>query len=278
MLNMNVEIISLGRASILDVTGNTYIKRCGKCKEWQIGSTFNFNNDKSRSDGLYAVCIGCQHAKELSKIQAQGKTPQRYGGKVHQVPDGFKRCSRCKDVFEAKDEYFTSNKSAKDGLSHRCRSCITDHRKRNPKLYSDYDHRWYLNNPEKIKQKREKWINNLSLSQKESMRLSKLKANLKRKAAQDLLLKDYDSSDIHQLMQKQDYQCIWCSKNIATEPSIDHFVPLAKGGYDCIDNLVISCRSCNFSKRDKMPWYFNSKNITPFGVNKINKYLPVVTQ
>jgi 5-methylcytosine-specific restriction endonuclease McrA len=35
--------------------------------------------------------------------------------------------------------------------------------------------------------------------------------------------------------------------------TVDHIIPVAKGGLDIDDNLVAACRKCNFSKQDKLP-------------------------
>ena len=35
--------------------------------------------------------------------------------------------------------------------------------------------------------------------------------------------------------------------------TVDHIIPVAKGGTDDPENLVAACRRCNFSKQDKMP-------------------------
>jgi 5-methylcytosine-specific restriction endonuclease McrA len=35
--------------------------------------------------------------------------------------------------------------------------------------------------------------------------------------------------------------------------TVDHIIPVAKGGTDDPENLVAACRKCNFSKQDKMP-------------------------
>jgi len=47
--------------------------------------------------------------------------------------------------------------------------------------------------------------------------------------------------------------CHWCKSY--TEPELrtmDHIVPLAKGGLHDISNLVMACRACNFSKNDSL--------------------------
>lgn len=39
-----------------------------------------------------------------------------------------KRCSRCKELKDLTTENFPKNKSSKDGFSHWCKACVSDHR------------------------------------------------------------------------------------------------------------------------------------------------------
>ena len=47
--------------------------------------------------------------------------------------------------------------------------------------------------------------------------------------------------------------CKYCGRrlNPFREFSVDHVIPVSKGGGDDIDNLVPACRSCNISKGDR---------------------------
>lgn len=45
--------------------------------------------------------------------------------------------------------------------------------------------------------------------------------------------------------------CFYCN-NVAAHA--DHFIPLARGGKHCRDNLVAACQSCNLAKSDNDPW------------------------
>lgn len=45
-------------------------------------------------------------------------------------------------------------------------------------------------------------------------------------------------------------RCVYCNVHCPSG-SLDHILPLSKGGTDSIDNLVWSCQSCNSSKHDK---------------------------
>lgn len=52
--------------------------------------------------------------------------------------------------------------------------------------------------------------------------------------------------------------CYWCNKNMSKtkDKCYDHYVPLNKGGENTIDNIVVSCRSCNAKKHAKDPFVF----------------------
>lgn len=52
------------------------------------------------------------------------------------------------------------------------------------------------------------------------------------------------------ILMRDGYECYWCGMDADT---VDHIIPVAKGGLDIDDNLVAACRKCNFSKRDKLP-------------------------
>ena len=48
--------------------------------------------------------------------------------------------------------------------------------------------------------------------------------------------------------------CHYCGKNVAfTDITMDHLIPLARGGRSTKDNLVPSCKACNNLKRSMLP-------------------------
>lgn len=54
------------------------------------------------------------------------------------------------------------------------------------------------------------------------------------------------------------YKCRYCKKPLNPhgtdeDTTIDHFVPLSKGGTDHWNNLVLCCHSCNQAKTNKLP-------------------------
>jgi 5-methylcytosine-specific restriction endonuclease McrA len=58
------------------------------------------------------------------------------------------------------------------------------------------------------------------------------------------------------ILSRDGRECYWCGMDATT---VDHIIPVAKGGSDDPENLVAACRRCNFSKQDKMPDEFMLK-------------------
>ncbi len=70
--------------------------------------------------------------------------------------------------------------------------------------------------------------------------------------------------------------CYYCGnyRNLA----VDHLIPRIKGGPDEPDNLILACRSCNSSKRDRdmLAWMF-SKGMFP-SILLLRRYLKIVAR
>lgn len=50
------------------------------------------------------------------------------------------------------------------------------------------------------------------------------------------------------------FLCNWCCARLTeAEVVIDHYFPLALGGTNSEDNLVVACQSCNSIKKDAHP-------------------------
>lgn len=51
----------------------------------------------------------------------------------------------------------------------------------------------------------------------------------------------------------QNGKCWWCGKDVGDTYHVDHLIPLARGGTNKPNNIVIACPFCNQSKHDKLP-------------------------
>ena len=63
----------------------------------------------------------------------------------------------------------------------------------------------------------------------------------------------HTKQDILNQYHKQDGKCYWCSKIVDKTFDVDHVIPVTRGGSNDPVNLVISCRTCNRSRNNKLP-------------------------
>jgi 5-methylcytosine-specific restriction endonuclease McrA len=55
------------------------------------------------------------------------------------------------------------------------------------------------------------------------------------------------------VFERDKYQCQSCGQTAKeTDLSIDHIIPLARGGQNDISNLQTLCRTCNLGKTDRL--------------------------
>lgn len=90
-----------------------------------------------------------------------------------------------------------------------------------------------------------------------------LNARLRRRAYQDQY-PELSGQDWQRIMQSNQWCCIYCGKylggTINTERTIDHLIPVKRGGSHTVDNLAPSYRSCNSKKHTKTYEEFIDEN------------------
>jgi 5-methylcytosine-specific restriction endonuclease McrA len=64
----------------------------------------------------------------------------------------------------------------------------------------------------------------------------------------------FTQEEILALYEKQQGICAYCPKELNGVYHIDHFIPIARGGANSILNIRLSCRFCNQSKGDRLPY------------------------
>lgn len=97
----------------------------------------------------------------------------------------------------------------------------------------------------------------------------KVRANTRDYASRKARAKGgYSTKDYIKLLKRNLNKCYYCNKNYAN--SIDHVLPLSRGGTNYIGNIVPACGSCNYSKgpRTIVEWKY-SKSICTRDIKRL---------
>lgn len=197
-----------------------------------------------------------------------------------------KPCSSCKQQLPL--ESFCRNKRTSDGLNIYCRKCARDKylAKRaqillskqnyylaNADRLADYRKKYYAQNRLRLlAEKKEFYLNNktrLQEKNKEYAKNNREKLNAwlrdytirkpevisRKRATRRLKIKSNSF-----LIRKRELQKIYSSPcyvcGTTESITVDHIIPIAKGGTHSVGNLLPLCLSCNTSKQDRLLYQF----------------------
>ena len=192
------------------------MKTCGKCSIEKQES--EFYNDKSKPDCLSWSCKSCQ--KERSKRQSSDseykKKQKGYDRKRNARPDvrdasAARRRKRLKNNQRLADEYKAKSRARASA--------------------------WRKLNKQKIAKWRDENRHKISVYRK------------RRKYNQRGASGAFTEEQLSARIVYYGGRCFYCNSDNAT--TIDHRIPISKGGTNWPSNLVPCCKSCNSRKRDK---------------------------
>lgn len=193
-----------------------------------------------------------------------------------------KKCSRCKE-FKSVNE-FPKNKSKSDGLAWYCKKCTNETgreryknnaekmRTRNKEYCKNHPDRikkcmrkYYENNTEKVKARTKKWHDNNTEKIREmgkvwrSKNVEKIKSKGKRRRVflRGIFSETIDSIHVYET---HNWICGICGKKIDKKLewphpksiSLDHIIPISKGGTHIYSNVQPTHLRCNLSKFNRI--------------------------
>jgi|ERR1035437_2282320 hypothetical protein len=148
---------------------------------------------------------------------------------------------------------------------------INQWKKDNPERVAAYGKKWRDANPGKVKEKNRKYktkhaarLKPIALKRTKQWRKDnpeKLLENARkaahtRRARQYKAGGAYTNKQILDLLEKQNWTCIYCPTSLKEKRELDHIMPLARNGSNNISNLQWLCLPCNREKRDRDPVEF----------------------
>lgn len=159
----------------------------------------------------------------------------------------------------ANTEYFSPDKAMRLGLCSQCRCCVR-------MINRDSCRRYRSKNPNKVRAQNEKWAREhpqqkrdyFKRWQKEHLEYFAVKSR-NRRASEFDAEGTHTVADIEAQFKRQKGKCYYCGCRMTKKPylpnsaTVDHVVPLTRGGRNSPDNLVIACQTCNLKKHNKLP-------------------------
>lgn len=224
-------------------------KICTKCGVNYPATQEFFSRQNSGLFGVRAYCKMCQAAERRAyreRIESQPKPEHR-------------KCGECGRILPLDTEHWHVHRGSPHGFRQPCKECRNANSwdKRNPERKRENDRRWYR---ERGWRARKRYIESgMAAANKRRYRRTqkgklKVAAYNARRRARILQAKgSHTAEDVRLIGELQGWRCWWCGEDCSAQYHADHRIPLAKGGSNGPGNIVVSCPSCNLSKRDKMP-------------------------
>lgn len=206
-------------------------KICTRCQTNKDYS--GFYRSKQAKDGYESWCKDCRI--ELSRKRYAPKKEKIKDERQEYYRDGLKRCKEC-EQYKPTGSY-GHHSTHWDRLNHICSQCIKNRKyQKNPETSK----KWYQNNRIHTLQRGKEWAkNNRDKTRAIWHRYKTRKINA---------IGKFTASQIEKLKQYYcpDGKCLKCYE--VRKLTIDHVVPLSKGGSNCIENIQLLCGNCNSGK------------------------------
>ncbi|MFA6076351.1 MAG: HNH endonuclease [Negativicutes bacterium] len=255
-------------------------KSCKCCGVEKQLTSDNWHSEKTSKDGFRHTCKICRNnyrsnvyfTKEKLLVEFvlrnQAKSRERYAkygeairekqkeyharpeikGKRHDLNKYRLKTDQCfRETNRLRSKaWYEANKIRSLNNSKDWRSRNFDKYKANEKLYS------FLNR-DRNRERNRKW----NSENTERVSMYSRPRNASRRAKILNAKGSHTWRDILHILKQQNGICYYCKCDISGgKHTVDHYIPLSKGGANSPDNLVMACSKCNSSKRAKMPEEF----------------------
>ncbi|MZK53643.1 HNH endonuclease [Clostridium beijerinckii] len=266
-----------------DVTNEKLTKTCGMCgieKPWTLEY---FKRDRTMKSGLSSRCKKCDSVlrhKKYIKENAKNIEIRTKETKIkEELKDkGLKICTKCQKEYPMTAQFFSRDKSNKDGLEFWCKECkanyLKEYGKNNISKRRDNQRKWRMKNEEKLKAKRKIYSQENAEYIKEQGRLYREKNKLRIKLYRQMKRKQYCEEHADEIRKKEEERI-----KIEEKLKIEKPCSICKRVYPTIskyftkdkktkDGLTSMCKICK-SKSDEE---YRIKNKDKISVQRKEKY------
>lgn len=230
-------------------------KKCSKCGRWLVASKVNFHKDKSKKYGLRADCKECNIAR-YKNYRKENKEKIAKREKIY-----------CEEHKEEKREY--RKKYYKEHKEE-----IAEYHKKYNEEHKEERKNWYKEHKEEKREYSKKY--NKKYNKTPQGQVAIFNGRNKRRQREEQQGNGITKEQWLKMMEFFDWKCAYSGKSVSGERnrSIDHIIPITKGGAHEIWNCVPMDRSLNSSKhtKDLEEWYTQQDFYNENRLNKINEW------
>lgn len=151
-----------------------------------------------------------------------------------------KTCPKCGSSFPATPEFFNRDRTKPSGLNAYCKTCS-----------KAYHVQWHEEHHDERRA--------YAVTYYSDNRGAFFARGRKRKDAERSAPGHHTAADVAAQYSRQGGCCYWCGVDLGGDYHKDHVVPLSRGGGNGPENIVVTCPTCNYKKRDKMPSEFGDR-------------------
>lgn len=267
--------------------------RCVGCKKARDAQYKQDNKDKLKEwtkeykskhkDKMTYLGKLCQYGHEFENT---GKSLRYYVKwqcvECKKISDKRYREQNEEKVKQRKKDYYEENKEV---IAQKQKEYVTLNQekiKERSKIYQQrYREKYPERNKERQKRYREKHKEKIDIKNKEYRKRTQPQHNENtrryRAKKRNRSLDNISFDDIQARINQFNGKCAYCNKTLEgkRQSQIDHFIPLNKGGWHCLSNIVPACISCNSGKCDYDPveWYKSKEFYSEKRLKKILKIL-----
>lgn len=216
---------------------------CSSCKESKSFSEFS----RSRSP-----CKACRVIASRKYRKEHPEKVRETNRKWERANPEKRKAQRVRYVQKNKEKILVQAKKYRDSKRRtNADSVLAYHRawrQKNPKKVALYAKKYRESNPEKVREFCRAWS-------KQNLEWWRLKSHRRRAQKTNSMLEAITDRDIELKFSLWHYHCAYCllpQELLPAKLTIDHVVPLCRGGQHTIDNIVPACSRCNSSKGKKL--------------------------
>lgn len=176
---------------------------------------------------------------------------------------GLKSCSCCSEILPLAS--FDKRERSSDRLRAECKACRTTDYYENPSTAKERSRLWYAKNRERVAERARRYRE----ANRESIAADKILQRLRNPEQVAARRARYRARKRgapvvesgltwRAVAERGGMNCAYCGvltvpkhEDARLWPTLDHVIPLSRGGHHALSNGVLACKSCNSSKQDK---------------------------